>query len=241
MLWSGEEQGLLGSRAYVRAHPELMPKISAVLVHDGGTNYLSGIAATPAMKSDIEAAFAPVIGLDPAMPFTIREVNGLRGGGSDHASFLAAGVPGFFWGQSGKAVYNRTHHTQHDTYDAAIPEYQRHSALVAALGAFGLANLDHLLLREGLTPPRTGPGAGTNRRIVGVQLDELTIVEVLDDSVAAQAGLKSGDVIVKLDGKPLDSRDAFVEALQAGKPVKKIVVRRDGQEIEKSLTFPSRP
>ena len=50
MLWSGEEQGLMGSRAYVKDHPELMKKISAVLVHDGGTNYLSGIAATKAMR-----------------------------------------------------------------------------------------------------------------------------------------------------------------------------------------------
>jgi Zn-dependent M28 family amino/carboxypeptidase len=42
MLWSGEEQGLLGSRAYIKAHPEENAKISAVLVHDGGTNYASG-------------------------------------------------------------------------------------------------------------------------------------------------------------------------------------------------------
>ena len=51
MLWSGEEQGLFGSRDYVKAHPELMPKISAVLVHDGGTNYLSGLGVPKAMKS----------------------------------------------------------------------------------------------------------------------------------------------------------------------------------------------
>ena len=111
----------------VKAHPEMVKNVSAVLVHDMGTNYLSGIGATKAQKSDIETAFAAVIGLDSSMPFAIREVPGLRGGGSDHASFLSGGAPGFFWGQSGKAVYNHTHHTQFDTYDAAIPEYQRHS------------------------------------------------------------------------------------------------------------------
>ena len=150
MLWSGEEQGLLGSAAYVKAHKDLMPKISAVLVHDGGTNYLSGIGATEAMLSDFEQVFAPVKELDPKFPFEVRKVAGLSGGGSDHASFLAANVPGFFWRQAGKARYQRTHHTQYDTFDAAIPEYQKHSSLVAAVGAYGIANLDHLLSREKL-------------------------------------------------------------------------------------------
>ena len=99
MLWSGEEQGLLGSAAYVKAHPELMPKISAVLVHDGGTNYLGGIGATEAMLSDLTQVFTPVMSLDPKYPFEVNKVAGLFVGGSDHASFLAANVPGFFWRQ----------------------------------------------------------------------------------------------------------------------------------------------
>ncbi len=150
MVWSGEEQGLLGSAAYVKANPKLMPKISAVLVHDGGTNYLSGIGATEAMLSDLEQVFAPVKELDHDFPFEVRKVAGLTGGGSDHASFLSANVPGFFWRQAGKARYQHTHHTQFDTYDQAVPEYQKHSSLVIALGAFGIANLDHLLSREKL-------------------------------------------------------------------------------------------
>ena len=76
MLWSGEEQGLLGSAAYVKAHKDLMPKISAVLVHDGGTNYLSGIGATEAMLSDFEQVFAPVKELDPKLP--VRGAEGPR-------------------------------------------------------------------------------------------------------------------------------------------------------------------
>ncbi|HEX8201267.1 MAG TPA: M20/M25/M40 family metallo-hydrolase, partial [Isosphaeraceae bacterium] len=191
MLWSGEEQGLLGSRAYIKAHPELMEMISAVLVHDGGTNYLSGLGVTQAMRQDMDEALAPLLGLDAAMPFALRDVPGLRPGGSDHDSFLRAGVPGFFWGQSGRADYRRTHHTQFDTYDAAVPAYQRHSALVVALAAFGIAELDHRLPRQGLVAP-------SNRRVVGVQLDDLTIVEVLPESVAAAAGLRPGDVIVRV-------------------------------------------
>ena len=147
MLWGGEEQGLLGSRAYVEKHKEEMPKVSAVLVHDGGTNYCAGITATPPMVRMLEEVFAPVANLDPELPFKVREVKGLSGGGSDHASFLRADVPGFFWSQKGRANYNHTHHTQFDTYEQAIPEYQRNSAVVIAVGALGIANLPTLLSR----------------------------------------------------------------------------------------------
>lgn len=236
MLWSGEEQGLLGSRAYVQAHPELREKVSAVLVHDGGTNYLSGIAATKAMRADLEEVFAPVLVLDESKPFALREVSGLRSGGSDHDSFLRAGVPAFFWGQTGKAVYRRTHHTQHDTYDAAIAEYQVHSSIVVALGALGIADLDHRLSREGLVA-----AGGGNRRTMGVQLDEMQVVEVLPDSVASTAGLLEGDILVKVDDAAVSDREGLIAAIQAGGPVKIILVRRDGKEVELTLIFPPRP
>ncbi|MDP6964247.1 MAG: M20/M25/M40 family metallo-hydrolase, partial [Planctomycetota bacterium] len=61
MLWSGEEQGLLGSRAYIEQHPEENELISAVLVHDGGTNTCSGIQTTPELEPIFNAAFEPII------------------------------------------------------------------------------------------------------------------------------------------------------------------------------------
>jgi hypothetical protein len=229
MLWSGEEQGLLGSAAYVKAHKDLTPKISAVLVHDGGTNYLSGIGATEAILGDFEQIFAPIKELDASYPFEVRKVGGLFGGGSDHTSFLAANVPGFMWRQTGKARYQRTHHTQYDTFDAAIPEYQQHSALVVALAAYGIANLDHLLSREKLRAPNLARG---NRRMLGVQLDEMTVVEVLDDSAAARAGMKDGDKILKVDDKKVADPEELSSALRAGGPKKVVTVRRDGKEVE---------
>ncbi len=241
MLWSGEEQGLLGSRAYVRAHPELMPKISAVLVHDGGTNYLSGIAYTAAMKSDMEQAFAPVVGLNAEMPFELRQVAGLSGGGSDHASFLAGGAPGFFWRQAGRARYVRTHHTQFDTYDAAIPEYQKHSALVIALGAYGLANLDNLLSHENMTARGrlAGGGGGGGRRMLGVALGEgLVIEEVVADGLAAKAGIKAGDKLVKIDGKEVKEPEDLREALGGGGGKKVVTVERDGKAVEVTIEWP---
>ncbi len=235
MLWSGEEEGLLGSRAYVKAHPELMSRISAVLVHDGGTNYLSGIAGTEAMQADFEKVFAPVKDLDPAYPFTVRKVEGLvGGGGSDHASFIAANVPGFFWGQrGGRAVYQHTHHTQFDTYDAAIPEYQVHSSLVVALGAFRLADLDHLLSREKLRDVRGMAG----RRLLGVELDDLTVADVDDDSVGQKIGIKAGDLIVKIDGTKVADRSDVTDAIRDGGPKQVVTVLRNGKEIELKLDW----
>jgi hypothetical protein len=233
MLWSGEEQGLLGSRAYVKAHKELMPKISAVIVHDGGTNYLAGIGGTAAMISDLEQVFAPIKELDSNYPFAVGKVAGLFGGGSDHASFLEANVPGFFWRQQGSAKYQRTHHTQHDTFDAANSDYQKHSSLVAALGAYGIANLDHLLSRDKLR----AAGAGTaNRRTLG-QLDELTVLEVEANSAAEKAGLKEGDEILKVDGTKVADRMELGRALRRGEPKKVVTVLRSGKEVELTVSW----
>jgi Zn-dependent M28 family amino/carboxypeptidase len=152
MLWSGEEQGLLGSRAFVKKHREDVAKnVSAVFVHDGGTNYVAGLGCTEAMRPDFEAIFSAAMKLDERAPFEIRTVKTIRPrGGSDHVSFIREGVPGFFWDQRGRAVYRTTHHTQFDTYDSVVPEYQKHSAIVIAIGALGTANLDHLLPRDGV-------------------------------------------------------------------------------------------
>jgi hypothetical protein len=236
MLWSGEEQGLLGSAAYVKAHKDLMPRISAVLVHDGGTNYLSGIGATEAMLADFERVFAPVKELDPAYPFEVRKVVGLMGGGSDHASFLGANVPGFFWGQSGKARYQHTHHTQFDTFDAAVPEYQVHSSLVVAIAAYGIANLDHLLSREKLRASGMMMGLG-NRRRLGVQLEEMTVSEVIEEGVGQKGGMKEGDVILKVDGTKVGDFMELMQALREGGPKKVVTVLRNGKEVELKLDW----
>ena len=235
MLWSGEEQGLLGSRAWIKENPEMMDKISAVLVHDGGTNYLSGIHATEAMEPMFNRVFEPVIALAPSdFPFEIRSVGGLpRGVGSDHDSFLGAGVPGFFWRQAGRSNYNHGHHTQHDTFDMAIPEYQRHSAMVVAIGALALANTDTLVSREGMSGSGgRGSSARGPRRRLGVDLDGMAISEIFKDTVAAKAGLQVGDVILKIDGKDIEGRIDLIRALRDGGPKKTVVVKRGEKTVD---------
>jgi hypothetical protein len=234
MLWSGEEQGLLGSRAYIKAHPEENAKISAVIVHDGGTNYASGINATEPMVPIFEKVFEPVMNLDPDMKFQIRKVAGLpQGIGSDHDSYLASGVPGFFWLQAGRAKYNFGHHTQHDTIALAIPEYQRHTSMVVAIGALGIANLPDLLPREGLT------AKGAKRRMLGVQLDaEMEIQEVIKDSLAEKSGLKAGDRLLKFNGVQLGDTIMLGQAMQSAPKESKLTLRREGKEVEVPVTFP---
>lgn len=77
VLWTGEEQGLLGSKAYVSAHAEEMEKTSAVLVMDAGTNPITGLMGTRAMQADLERALAPLASLDGATPFRLAFGDGL--------------------------------------------------------------------------------------------------------------------------------------------------------------------
>lgn len=240
MLWSGEEQGLLGSRAYAQAHPEENARISAVLVHDGGTNYVSGISATAAMQPIFEQIFEPLTAMQGELKFKLSPVKSLPMGiGSDHDTYVQLGVPGFFWNQAGRANYTRTHHTQHDNFDAAIAEYQSHTATVVAIGALAVANLPEMLPRDGLrsaTEFTRGP-----RRSLGVQFaeesDTLAVASVMEDSPAAKAGIKAGDTIQTVNGKEVKNRFDLRQALRDGGATQSVSVKRGTQVLEVKITF----
>ncbi len=159
ILWTGEEQGLLGSRAYVESlTPEQLSKISAVFVDDGGTNYQGGLHAIAPMRDYLAAATAPTNGRffdssrDAWMDVNVRIENEMpRGGGSDHAAFNRVGVPGFFWDEIGRANYGHGWHTQYDRLDLAIPEYLVQSSTNSAITAYNLACAPSLLPRA--APP----------------------------------------------------------------------------------------
>ncbi len=242
MLWSGEEQGLLGSRAWVQAHKDELGNYSACLVHDGGTNYLSGIAGMAEMHPQLQTVFEPVLSLSTEMPFKIRDIEAFTPIGSDHEAFTAAGVPGFFWDQAGRANYTHTHHTQYDTYDAAIPEYQMHSSVVIAVAALGLANLPELLTRENMKVQRGFGGGGGRRgggRMLGVTLgdDGVTIGEVTADSVAAKAGLKAGDKILKIGDTAIAGQGDLRRALFGGDAKKSLTYERAGEQKTVEVSF----
>ncbi|MEQ1936251.1 MAG: M20/M25/M40 family metallo-hydrolase, partial [Fimbriimonadaceae bacterium] len=158
ILWTGEEQGLFGSRWYVEAHKAELSKISAVFIDDGGTNYQGGLTCTPEMEPMLKQAQAPLAGVFPELPFVIRTAARIpAGGGSDHAPFNAVGVPGFFWFETGRSDYNFVHHTQHDRVDKAIPEYLVQSSTNSAIMTYNLACAASLLPRNPI-PGSTGGG-----------------------------------------------------------------------------------
>lgn len=157
-LWGGEEQGLLGSKAYIESlSEEELANISAAFVDDGGTNYEGGIPAADYMVEYLAAATAPINGVfysetdGEYLNVNIRPTGEKieTHGGSDHAAFNRVGVPGFFWDEVGRADYGYGWHTQNDRLDLAIEEYLMQSATNAAIVAYNLANAPGLLPREG--------------------------------------------------------------------------------------------
>jgi len=202
-----------------------------VFNHDHGTNYLAGLAVTPPLRADFERVFAPIRALDPERPFEIAEVDGLVPGPSDHAPFVRAEVPAFFW-QQGPEGYRRIHHTQHDVFEAANHADQEHSALVVALAALGVANLDHQLDRTDLLLP--------GERKMGVLLEGTQVTRVMNGR-ARDAGWQVGDVIVSIDGTAVETRRAVVSELQRGGPRKEVRLRRGEELIESELDYSDDP
>jgi carboxypeptidase Q len=163
ILFSGEEQGLIGSKAYAEAHAATADSIQAVLVLDNGTGAIKGQALQG--RKDLEglwkALLAPVASLDAD---SVREASKM---GTDHLSFLPYGVPGFNFDQISRG-YNHTHHSQSDTYDKAVPGDLKQAAAVMAVTAYELANLPELLPRGPKSPvipvpTRPSPGLAARR------------------------------------------------------------------------------
>jgi carboxypeptidase Q len=152
VLFSGEEEGLLGSRAYATAHAAEADSTQAVLVLDNGTGAITG----QALQGRTELAglwkdlLAPVAALGAD---SVREVSK---SGTDHLSFLPYGVPGFNFDQLPRG-YNHTHHSQSDTFDHAVAGDLKQAAAVMAVTAYELANLAELLPRGPKRPPEPVP------------------------------------------------------------------------------------
>jgi hypothetical protein len=143
VLFTGEEQGLHGSRAYVKQHKDEMARTSVCLVHDTGTAPVEGLwmgnrpSLLPMLKTEL--ASLKDLGLTD---FNLRAM-----GGSDHMSFESAGVPGFCCKQDMKE-YTYSHHTQTDTLDKAQEANLVQAAQIMSVTALRIANLDQLLPRE---------------------------------------------------------------------------------------------
>lgn len=147
ILFSGEEEGLLGSRAYAAAHEKEADSIQAVLVLDNGTGMITGQALQGRDQDSTlwRDLLAPVNALGAT---AVRSGNK---GGTDHLSFIPYGVPGWNFDQVSRG-YNHTHHSQVDTYDHAVGSDLKQASAVMAVTAYELANLPVLLPRGPKTP-----------------------------------------------------------------------------------------
>lgn len=158
VLFSGEEQGLLGSRAYTAAHAAEADSVQAVLVLDNGTGAITGQALQG--RKDLESLWKEL--LAPVASLGADSVRDASKNGTDHLSFLPYGVPGFNFDQLPRG-YNHTHHSQTDTYDHAVPGDLKQAAAVMAVTAYELANLPELLPRgpkSPVVPVPTKPSRG---------------------------------------------------------------------------------
>ncbi len=144
VLFTGEEQGLNGSRAYVAAHKDELPKISGVLVDDTGTGKVLtiGLMGNYSVRETIDRVMYPLAETAGIMEPTLRSE-----GGSDHVPFDEAGVPGF-WCVQDPADYDKTHHSQADTLDRVRWDELTQGAEVLAVFGYNVAQLPELLPRK---------------------------------------------------------------------------------------------
>ncbi len=146
VLFTGEEQGLNGSKAYVKAHQKELEKISGVLVHDSGTGKVLtvGLMGNYAVRETIDRALNP---LARAKEVALAEPTLRSEGGSDHVPFDEAGVPGF-WCVQESVDYDKTHHSQADTIDRVRWDELTEGAQVLAVFAYNVAQLPEMLPRK---------------------------------------------------------------------------------------------
>src|SRR5262249_52595237 len=143
VLFTGEEQGLHGSKAYVKQHKDELPRVSVCLAHDTGTGKVLGVGlqGREVLKPILETEFVAL----KELGFTEASLRSM--GGTDHVSFEQAGVPGFALRQE-MSEYRLTHHSQTDTLDKAKAPELIQGAQVMAVMAMRIADLPTLLPRE---------------------------------------------------------------------------------------------
>ena len=171
-LWGGEEQGLLGSKAYVREHfgtyENPKPEYSTFAGYfnvDTGTGRIRGasVFGPPPAAAILREALAPFEDLGVMGATATRS---RRSGGTDSTSFNEAGLPGIGLGQDPIEYGTYTWHTNLDTYERIVEEDVKKSAIAIAAAVYHLAMRDEMLPRfskQDMPPPpaaasRTGTG-----------------------------------------------------------------------------------
>jgi carboxypeptidase Q len=185
VLFSGEEEGLVGSKRYVEAHKNDLDKISGILVHDTGTGRVLtlGLHDNYQDREIVDQVLAPLKELKLLEPSMLRQF------GTDHASFNDAGVPGFWVIQDG-AEYTKTHHSQSDTFDKVWKDDLNEGAQILAAWAYNTAQLPAMLPRRP-AQPRTSPDAAAKAEPPKPDPIADMDTKILDQVKAGEADLKA--------------------------------------------------
>jgi hypothetical protein len=161
-LWTGEEQGLIGSRMYVRNHfadpADMKPKpehakLAGYFNMDNGTGQYRGVylQGNEAVAPIFRAWMAPFENIGMTH-LTIRNT-----GGTDHLSFNNVGLPGFQFIQDPVQYSSRTHHSNLDLYDQLIASDLMKNAVITAAFVYHTANREHVLPRKPMPRPVAPP------------------------------------------------------------------------------------
>ena len=158
-LWTGEEQGLLGSRAYVKQHfadPEVMKlsaehaKLDAYYNVDNGSGKIRGVYLQGnEMVAPIFSAWMEPFHDVGMTTLTIRNT-----GGTDHLSFNAVGLPGFQFIQDPLDYDTRTHHSNMDLYERIQEPDMKQMAAIVASFVYLTANREEPIPRKPLPKPQ---------------------------------------------------------------------------------------
>jgi Zn-dependent M28 family amino/carboxypeptidase len=167
-LWGGEEEGLLGSAAYVKDHfadPATMKptkehdNFAGYFNIDNGTGKLRGIylQGNEAERPIFEQWFAAIKDLTEGV------VTSANTTGTDHQSFDAVGLPGFQFIQDPMDYETRTHHTNMDTYERVQQADAEQMAIIEAYFVYEAATRPEKLPRKDLPEPRPAAGGRGGR------------------------------------------------------------------------------
>ncbi|NDV42487.1 M20/M25/M40 family metallo-hydrolase [Flagellimonas sediminis] len=135
--WGSEEQGLNGSRAYVEDHPEIVAGVQAVFNQDNGTGRVVRISGGGFLNSyDYLGKWLHAVPKEITDEIETTFPGTPARGGSDYASFQAAGAPAFSLSSLNWSYWNYTWHTNRDTYDKIIFDDVRNNAILTAILAY---------------------------------------------------------------------------------------------------------
>jgi len=158
--WGSEEQGLNGSRAFVEDHPEIVSKVQAVFNQDNGTGRVVNISGQGFLNAyDYIGRWLQEVPSEVTKGIETNFPGTPGGGGSDYASFIAAGVPAFSLSSLSWSYSNYTWHTNRDTYDKIVFDDLGNNVILTAILAYMASEDPKTTSREQIVLPiskRTG-------------------------------------------------------------------------------------